>query len=126
MKRRSGLISQAAHYRQLLLREKSELLAEIGAEFLPPGERGRIAEDDRAPVAHDEFISLEIQRRGCWTLRQIDAALDRLATGDFGVCADCGEPISPRRLDAIPWAAYCIQCQEHRGHSVENLDERAA
>jgi DnaK suppressor protein len=48
-------------------------------------------------------------------LKQIDAALDRLATGDFGVCAACGEDVSPKRLAAIPWAYCCIGCQARIG-----------
>ena len=126
MKRKSGPISQAAQYRELLLAKQSELLAEIRSEFARPGEQGRLAEDDQAPALLEEFISLEIQRRVCWVLKEIDAALDRLATGDYGVCADCGEAITPRRLAAIPWAAYCIRCQEHIGQDVEKLDEKAA
>jgi DnaK suppressor protein len=126
MKRKSSLTSQTEQYRELLLAKQSELLAEIPAEFARPGEQGRLAEDDQAPALLEEYISLELQRRVCWTLKEIDAALDRLATGDYGVCADCGEAINPRRLAAIPWAAYCIKCQEHLGQSVERLDEKAA
>ena len=126
MKRKSALTSQAVHYRELLLAKKSELLAKIGSELPRPGEQGRLAEEDQAPTAHDQFISLEILRRGYWTLKDVDAALDRLVTGDYGVCASCGEPIPPRRLAAIPWAAYCIRCQENIGQDVEKLDDKAA
>jgi DnaK suppressor protein len=126
MKRRSDLTSQTAQYRELLLAKKAELLAESGAEIPQPGEQGRLAEDDQAPALLDEFISLEIRQRVCWTLKEIDAALGRLATGEYGVCADCGDAITPRRLAAIPWAEYCIRCQELFGQAVEELNEKAA
>jgi DnaK suppressor protein len=126
MKRQSGLIRQRVQYRELLLAKRAELLAEIRSELARPGEQGRLAEDDQAPALLEEFISLELQQRVYRTLNEIDAALDRLATGDYGVCADCGEAITPRRLAAIPWAAYCIRCQEHIGQDVEKLDEKAA
>ena len=44
--------------------------------------------------------------------RQIELALERLETGDYGVCEDCGDPISPKRLQAAPWALLCVGCQE--------------
>jgi DnaK suppressor protein len=43
---------------------------------------------------------------------QIEAALDRIHDGEYGMCIECEEPISPKRLAAVPWAAYCIRCQE--------------
>ena len=45
-------------------------------------------------------------------LREVKAALRRLADGSFGACVQCEEPISPKRLAAVPWAPRCIQCQE--------------
>jgi DnaK suppressor protein len=60
-------------------------------------------------------------------LRNVRAALDRMEEGSFGVCLHCGEDISPKRLAAVPFTAYCIVCQEladggqHEG--AENLDE---
>jgi DnaK suppressor protein len=46
------------------------------------------------------------------TLKLIEEALDRLTEGTFGECINCGEEITPKRLDAIPWAPHCIRCQE--------------
>ncbi len=45
------------------------------------------------------------------TRRAIEAALDRIQTGDYGICECCGERISPKRLHAIPWANLCLRCQ---------------
>ena len=45
-------------------------------------------------------------------LRQVSDALERMTTGEYGICPECGQPISARRLAALPWAALCIQCQE--------------
>ncbi len=126
MKRQSGLRLETPGYRELLLAKKAELLAEMGSEIPRLSELGRLPEDDQAPAEHDQFISLEMRRIGFRTLRDIDAALDRLATGDYGVCANCGEAINPRRLAAIPWAAYCVPCQEEASRHVEEADERAA
>jgi len=126
MKRDSGPIFELAHYRELLLAKRSELLAEMGAKIPRLSDSGRLAEDDQAQALHDQFISLEVQQRCYRTLKEIDAALDRLATGDYGVCLNCGESINRRRLAAIPWAAHCIRCQETMSQHVEELDGRAA
>jgi DnaK suppressor protein len=44
-------------------------------------------------------------------LNDIDQALGRLETGTYGVCTDCGKNIQPARLDIMPTAALCIECQ---------------
>jgi len=46
------------------------------------------------------------------TLRMIDAALDRIRHGTFGICVDCGGGIKLQRLEALPWSQYCFPCQE--------------
>jgi RNA polymerase-binding transcription factor len=45
-------------------------------------------------------------------LRKIERALQRISTGDFGICSVCEDPIGLKRLQAAPWATSCIQCQE--------------
>ncbi len=45
-------------------------------------------------------------------LREISDALHRIDLGQYGVCLECEEPISTKRLDAVPWARYCVTCQE--------------
>lgn len=42
----------------------------------------------------------------------IDASLQRIRTGAFGVCVGCGDDIEIRRLEAVPWTEYCLRCQE--------------
>ena len=44
-------------------------------------------------------------------LAAIDAALGRLDAGTYGRCTSCGRPVAPERLEALPWAAHCIDCQ---------------
>jgi DnaK suppressor protein len=45
-------------------------------------------------------------------LRSIQRALERINDGSFGICVECGGTIGLRRLQAVPWASHCIQCQE--------------
>jgi RNA polymerase-binding transcription factor DksA len=44
------------------------------------------------------------------TIEEVDAALARLEAGTYGVCARCGAAIPAERLDAVPWAAHCVDC----------------
>jgi RNA polymerase-binding protein DksA len=115
MKREKAPLLTVEAYRAILLAKKAELTSASGE--VAPGltELGRVAEDDQAPVLHEQFISFQVKRLDYQTLKHIDAALDRLATGDFGACSSCGEDISPKRLAAIPWAHCCIGCQERIG-----------
>ncbi|MEW6129447.1 MAG: TraR/DksA family transcriptional regulator [Acidobacteriota bacterium] len=46
------------------------------------------------------------------TLKLIEEAIDRVDNGDYGDCLNCGNEIQAKRLDAIPWAPYCRDCQE--------------
>ncbi len=52
------------------------------------------------------------------TKKAIETALDLLTAGDYGTCQDCGDPINPKRLQAIPWTALCIHCRE--AHDAEH------
>ena len=51
-------------------------------------------------------------------LRDIEDALERMATGAYGTCEDCGNPISEKRLRAIPYTAVCVPCEEVREKSA--------
>ncbi len=61
-------------------------------------------------LSTESLFERSSQRRT--TLRLIDAALRRIAEGSFGVCATCGEKIKERRLEALPWTQFCLQCQQ--------------
>src|SRR5260221_6643940 len=45
-------------------------------------------------------------------LNMIDAALKRIQSDEYGVCANCQEELQQKRLEAVPWAKHCIACQE--------------
>ncbi len=103
-------------YRELLLKKRSELVASVKTE---PG--ALMAESVQTPDA-DEFAAKSVTQDVTATtlelrtqmLKEIDRSLKTMATGTYGVCEDCGEEISPNRLKAIPWARYCLTCQEQR------------
>lgn len=54
-------------------------------------------------------------------LRYARAALLRIEQGSFGTCQQCDEDIHPKRLAAVPWAPFCIRCQETVDHNPEQM-----
>jgi RNA polymerase-binding transcription factor len=67
---------------------------------------------DEVQNAAERELAIRNLDRDSILLRSVRAALARLNDGSFGMCLHCEEDISPKRLNAVPWAAYCIQCQE--------------
>lgn len=82
------------------------------------GDSGR-AENAKAPIhlaeqaSDEQELDLMVERltSSSETLADIDEALDRLETGNFNVCAECGGEIGLRRLIAKPWATVCVSCK---------------
>jgi DnaK suppressor protein len=96
----------------MLLEKRAEVLSGLGIKFDTLARMGRVAEDDQAQFLSAESVSLHLNTLDYAQLRLIEAALDRLDSGDYGVCLSCEEPIPPKRLQAVPWARYCVGCQE--------------
>jgi RNA polymerase-binding protein DksA len=65
-------------------------------------------ENDEALVALDRSIRAE--------MAQIEKALARLNKGEYGVCEGCGDPITLKRLEALPYAARCVACERKAGN----------
>lgn len=94
------LEARAAELREALAR-RQEIAVEPSADDMD--KTMQAAERDLAGIA------LEDAHR---KLRAVEAALSRIEKGKFGNCLRCGEPIPEQRLNAVPWAAFCIGCQE--------------
>lgn len=112
-------MKRTAALRQALLDKRAEILKTLGVRFDTVALMGRVAEDDQAQISHDEFISLQVNSIGYEKLRLVDEALERLDAGDFGFCLECENPIPEKRLRAIPWARYCVSCQEKVAQRAE-------
>jgi DnaK suppressor protein len=119
-------VSNSELHREMLLAKRRQLLQECSAESSLLTEWGRVADDDQPSMLHDQFVTVHQQDLAYQTLKLVDAALDRVAAGDFGACLACGEAISNRRLNAIPWAEYCIRCQENAARCEQKVGGRAA
>jgi DnaK suppressor protein len=112
MKKSVPKTTSLATYRQMLLAKRDDVLSGLGIRFDTMARLGRVAEDDQAQITHEEFVSLRLNSLEYRQLRMIDEALLRLDSGDFGACLACEERIPAKRLRALPWAPYCVTCQD--------------
>jgi len=67
---------------------------------------------DRANNAYNRELMFSLSDVERQTLLQIENALTRMEDGGYGRCANCGQQINLLRLEAVPWARFCIDCQE--------------
>ena len=102
---------RAGAFRRILLERRKSVLNALGTKAGALAAGDRISEEDQAQQSLSEAISLKLNGFEYLQLRQIQEALDRLALGEFGVCLACEQPIAPKRLQALPWAKYCVKCQ---------------
>ena len=102
-------------YRKKLLKKKEEITNKISETYTESKEEeSGIAQDvvDKAESSYTKefLLSLSDTERG--QLFLIDEALKRVDKSDFSICQMCQKNIGKKRLDAIPWTSYCIDCQE--------------
>uniref|UniRef100_Q029W8 Transcriptional regulator, TraR/DksA family n=1 Tax=Solibacter usitatus (strain Ellin6076) TaxID=234267 RepID=Q029W8_SOLUE len=106
---------KTATYRKILEKKAEEVrrsmsaqkAAQVVARLDIPSDEGDLSQQH-----HEEWIFLNRNTIDMKLLREIADALHRMDTGHYGVCPECEEPISAKRLDAVPWARYCVTCQE--------------
>jgi DnaK suppressor protein len=67
---------------------------------------------DQAVFSYQKEMLFSQSSEGHTQLTQVRLALERLNEGTFGECLHCGNPIGEKRLEALPWTPYCIECQE--------------
>lgn len=67
---------------------------------------------DRANNSYNRELMFSISDSERQLLLQIEDAINRMDAGAYGRCTNCGNTIHPLRLEAVPWARFCIDCQE--------------
>lgn len=124
--------SELNRFRQTLEAKQSELAGILRRRDEIAIEKSADAIDEVQRAAERELAIRNLDRESN-LLRNVRAALRRVDEGTFGICVHCEEEISPRRLVALPWAAFCIRCQEAADRterepesSLENLLVNAA
>lgn len=101
---RKALETKAQEVRRSMSAQKA---AQVVSRLDVPSDEGDLSQQH-----HEEWIFLNRNTIDMKLLREISDALVRVDQGTFGVCLECEEPISAKRLEALPWARYCVSCQE--------------
>jgi DnaK suppressor protein len=101
--------------RKRLLAKRDELLADLAKNREVSDETvDESAQDmaDRATSSYMKEFAYSLSETDRKILLLIEQALIRLDAGTFGTCVHCGQPVQEKRLDAVPWARHCLDCQE--------------
>lgn len=114
------------HFRQRLLGERARVQEAL--DYIHEESRGQLEDDreeiqsdnhpgDAATSTFDRELDATLEGNEERLLQAIDAALQRIESGTFGICRSCGKPIDPERLEALPWTTQDIDCKrrEERG-----------
>jgi DnaK suppressor protein len=94
------------------LRKRDEIVIEKASDAL-----------DEVQLMEERELAVRNLDRDSHALRLIDRALQRIANGTYGICLHCEENILPKRMAAVPWAAFCIECQEKMDRHEIEVDE---
>ncbi len=113
-------------YRDRLLERRESLFSQVTEAEMSSRERDAEATQDPADMAANAYtkellISMSANDRRL--LELIDEALKRVEAGEYGDCINCGEPVQEKRLDAVPWARYCVRCQDLQERGLLNVDD---
>jgi RNA polymerase-binding protein DksA len=111
-------------FREALLEERGRV--EAALQNLHEETAGTLSEDageetaydnhlaDTATETYDRELDYTLEENAEHLLAEIDAALKRIEEGTYGNCTNCGKQIPVERLEALPWATLCIDCQRDR------------
>jgi DnaK suppressor protein len=100
------------------LRKEQKVLAEQIEEERKKVEPSFTANPDRTEIANEYAFRgrrMSVLDRLEEQLLDINRALERIDEGTYGICTNCGQPIQAERLEALPWAELCIDCQRKEG-----------
>ncbi len=107
--------SDLLRYKNLLLSRRQELSAgrSLVGSITTAGElRGDPV--DMATSETDAATQIRLHQTDGKLLRAIEDALTRIRHEKFGICEECGQPISKARLEAVPWTRWCRDCKERQ------------
>ncbi len=116
--------------RRSLIQKREEIVREVknGISKYIKGETRQLVDTalddgDWSVVDLSEDISFKHMSTHRENLLKIDEALRKLSEGTYGFCEDCGEEISKARLNILPFAIFCTDCQERR-EQLEEIERR--
>jgi len=115
-------IAELETFRNSLEAKQAELTGSLRNRDEIVIEKAPDALDEVQQAGEREFAIRNLDRDSTM-LRLIHGALRRIADGSYGVCLHCEEDIALKRINAVPWAAFCIRCQEKADHNEIEVDD---
>lgn len=107
----AGMSDSVVKVRDTLAEERERLRAELAEAIVAPGQMTYGSQAAAATQVFEQQRDLALRDRNTIQLEAVEAALARLDAGTFGTCVRCSRAIAPERLEALPWASHCIECQ---------------
>jgi DnaK suppressor protein len=101
--------------RTALNAQRGRLMVELGEPIESPGQMTYGSQAAAASQVFEQQRSLALRDQARMELSRFEAALRSIDDGTYGTCTNCGNPIAPERLEAIPWAPTCIDCARKLG-----------
>lgn len=105
-------VKELKEIKEKLLAERDLLIEKLKGNDLSIDDSETPDPVDLAVRNYSKNVMLAVSENESKQLALIDQALLRLEDDEYGLCQNCEEPINPKRLAAIPWARYCLNCQE--------------
>jgi DnaK suppressor protein len=112
------------YFERKLLEKQLQLQSDVAAFEGEARDAGDVdVSDTTDDAAADESTSQALEEGGVisQTLQRVESALQRIKDGTYGRCTICGRQIPPARLEAVPWAEYCVEDQE----KLDKVDKAA-
>lgn len=95
-----------------LIAERDNLFAKLNGNDLSVDDSETPDPVDLAVQNYSKNVLLAVSENDSRQLQMIDEALQRIEDEEYGTCQNCGKEIMTKRLQAVPWARYCLDCQE--------------
>ena len=101
-------------FKKILLKEREQIVGEVRQIVESSKEMGQDGIQDigdEAANIYNKQVLLSLNENERTRLQEVDESLDRIETGTYGICEECGEPIGLKRLEVRPVAKYCVPCK---------------
>ncbi len=116
-------------FRSQLKSIRSELLGDVekSNQHVKESDAEQMADiSDHAARTYNRQLEGELGEQEWQKLKQVDVAIGKIAEGEYGVCAQCEDPIPEARLKVVPYTEFCTQClsEMEKNPSTANLDDQ--
>ena len=98
--------------KQKLIEERETILSKLSSNDLSVDDSETPDPVDLAVRNYSKNVMLAVSENESRQLTLINEALERIEDDEYGLCQNCENEINPKRLNAVPWARYCLDCQQ--------------